>query len=133
MLYECTKRLIQYNFRDDRAVHSFTMKINFENIRDFLVFEKKVYILYDDHLLVYNFKSEKILEFATQDARKLRRENNEILIISKSTIRKIEQQTLKTIFTAENSQIVDKNSATYFVIKENKLYLYPIEKEVEIK
>ena len=133
VLDESTKRLIQYNFRDDRAVHSFTMKINFENIRDFLVFEKKVYILYDDHLLVYNFKSEKILEFATQDARKLRRENNEILIISKSTIRKIEQQTLKTIFTAENSQIVDKNSATYFVIKENKLYLYPIEKEVEIK
>ncbi len=133
LLDESTKRLIQYNFRDDRIINSFSFDLSFDNIVDLLVFERKVYFLYKNRLSIYNFKSEKIGEFYFEDARKLRRENERILIITKNKIQKIEQDTLKTIFTVDNSQIVDKNSASYFVIKGNKLYLYPIEKEIEIK
>ena len=82
LLDESTKRLIQYNFRENRVVNTFAFDLDFENLLNFLV---------------------------------------------------LTQDTLKTIFTAENSQIVDKNSASYFVIRENKLYLYPIEQEVRIK
>ena len=133
LLDESTKRLIQYNFRDDRIINSFSFDLSFDNIVDLLVFERKVYFLYKNRLSIYNFKSEKIGEFYFEDARKLRRENERILIITKNKIQKIEKDTLKTIFTVDNSQIVDKNSASYFVIKGNKLYLYPIEKEVEFK
>lgn len=133
LLDESTKRLIQYNFRDDRVINSFSFNNSFEYVIDLLVFEKKVYFLYGNHLSVYNFKSEKIAEFNLENGRKLRRENERILIITRNKIQKIENDDLKTIFTTDNSQIVDKNSASYFVIKGNKLYLYPIEKEVGIK
>lgn len=133
LLDESTKRLIQYNFRDDRIINTFSFNLNFENIIDLLIFEKKVYFLYDDHLSVYNFKSEKTADLAVENGRKLRRENDRIFIISKTAIHKIEEHALKTVFKADNSQIVDKNSASYFVIKGNKLYLYPLEKDFGIK
>ena len=133
LLDESTKSLIQYNFRDDRVINSYSFNISFDNIINLLIFEKKVYLLYQDHLLFYNLKAEKLGEFQVEAPRKLRRENDQILIISKTKIRKIAAADLETVFSADNSQIVDKNSTSYFVIKENKLYLYPIAKERMIK
>lgn len=133
LLDESTKRLIQYNYRDQRVINSVSFDINFEGIIDLLVFEKQAYFLYDNRVVIYNFKSEKIAEFNLFNGRKLRRENEQIFVVSKNDIQKIEKSALKTIFATENSQIVDKNSASYFVIKENNLYLYPIKKEVEIQ
>ena len=75
---------------------------------------------------LYNFKAEKLGEFHVETARKLRRENDQILIVAKNKIQKLQSDDLETIFSADHSQIVDKNSASYFVIKGNKLYLYPI-------
>ena len=128
LLDESTKSLIQYNFRDDRIINSYSFNISFDNIIDLLIFEKKVYLLYQDHLLFYNLKAEKLGAFQVEAPRKLRRENDQILIISKTKIRKIAAADLETVFSADNSQIVDKNSASYFVFRENKLYLYPINK-----
>ena len=128
LLDESTKRLIQYNFREDRVINSFSFDVNFDSVKDLLVYEKKVHFLYQDRLLIFNLKSEKIGEFPLEEGRKLRCENDRILIISKNKIQKVNSESLKTIFNADNSQIVDKNSASYFVIKENNLYLYPIEK-----
>ncbi len=133
LLDESTKSLIQYNFRDDRVVNSFSFNIDFNSIIDFLVFEKKVYLLYNNQLLVYSLKAEKLGAFPVIDGRKLRRENNRILIIGQSTIQKLNSDGLETAFSANNSQIVDKNSASYFVIKGNKLYLYRLAKELPIK
>ena len=133
LLDESTKSLIQYNFRDDRIINSFSFNINFDNIIDLLVFEKKVYLLYTDHLSIYNLKAEKINQFVLENGRKLRRENDQILIIAQNKIQKRKAEALETLFTADNAQIVDKNSASYFVIKENKLYLYHIAKERVIK
>ena len=126
LLDESTKSLIQYNFRDDRVMNSYSFNVSFDNIIDLLIFEKKVYLLYQDHLLIYNFKAERLGEFHVEAARKLRRENDQILILAKNKILKLRSDDLETIFSADHSQIVDKNSASYFVIKGNKLYLYPI-------
>lgn len=131
LLDESTKRLIQYNFRDDRVTNTFSFNLNFDHLIDLLIFEKKVYFLYKDRLSVYNFKFEKIAEFVFENGRKLRRENDQILVISKDKIQKIKPQTIETIFNADDSQIVDKNSSSYFVITRNKLYLYPINKDAE--
>ena len=126
LLDESTKSLIQYNFLDDRVINSYSFNVSFDNIIDLLIFEKKVYLLYQDHLLIYNFKAEKLDEFHVEVARRLRRENDQILIVAKNKILKLRSDDLETIFSADHSQIVDKNSASYFVIKGNKLYLYPI-------
>lgn len=131
LIDDSTKRLIQYNFRDDRVINTFSFNLNFDHLIDLLIFEKKVYFLYKDRLSVYNFKSEKIAEFVFENGRKLRRENDQILVISKDKIQKIKPQTIETIFNADDSQIVDKNSSSYFVITRNKLYLYPINKDAE--
>ncbi len=121
---ESTKTLIQYNFRENKVINSYPFNIDFENITDFIVFENKVYILTKAHFTVYNFKSEKLREVPFEDGRKLRRENENILVIGKNSIQKFENNSLKKIFDSENSQIVDKNSSSFFVIKANKLYLY---------
>ena len=118
------KRLVQYNFREDQIVNSFPFNINFEELTDFLVFESKVYFLGRNWFSVYNFKAEKIFETPIEDGRKLRRENQNILIMGKNTVQKWDHLTLKTVFSSMDAQIVDKNSAAYFVIKDNKLYLY---------
>ncbi len=126
LLDESMKLLIQYNFRDDRMINSFPLNIDFQNVIDLLVFDTKVYILTKTHFFNYNFKSEKLIEIPIENGKKLRRENDAILIISKDTIQKFENNSLITIFNKENSQIVDKNSASYFELKDGKLYLYKI-------
>ena len=128
LLDESTKSLVQYNFRDDRVMNSYSFNVSFDSIIDFVIFERKVYLLHHDFLSVYNFKAEMLGEFVVKDGRKIRRENDIILVISKTKIQKLITADLETLFTGENSQIVDKNSTSYFVIKENKLYLYPINK-----
>ncbi len=133
LLDESTKRLIQYHFREDKIINSHPFNIDFENIIDFIVFENKVCILTKTYFSVYNFKSEKLSETLFENGKKLRRENGNIFVIGENIIRKFEDNSLKTIFGSDNSQIVDKNSASYFVIKANKLYLYPIEKDTKNK
>ena len=126
LLDESQKRLIQYNFRDDRVINSFPLNIDFENIIDLLVFDNKVYILSKTHFSNYNFKSEKLAEIPIENGKRLRRENENILVISQNAIQKLENNSLTTIFNKENSQIVDKNSASYFELKEGKVYIYKI-------
>lgn len=128
LLDEATRRLIQYNFRTDQIINSFSFDIDYENVADILVFDNKFYLLTKRHFSVYDFKSKKLFESPLENGKRLRRENESILIVGKNTIQKLENNSLITIFKAENSQIVDKNSSAYFEIKGNKLYLYRINK-----
>ena len=128
LLDESTKRLIQYNFREDKIMNSYPVNIDFENVTDFLVFNSQIYLLSKTQLMVYNFQGSKISEFPLLEGKRFRRENNNLLAIGKNTVHLLRDSVLKIIFTAENSQIVDKNSAAYFVISANKLYLYPLNK-----
>ena len=128
LLDESTKRLIQYNFREDKIINSYPFDIDFENVTDILVFNSQVYLLTKTQLAVYNFNGNKMFEFPLTEGKRLRRENGNILVIGKNTIHFLQDRMLRIIFNAENSQIVDKNSAAYFVISANKLYLYPLNK-----
>jgi hypothetical protein len=128
LLDESTKRLVQYNFREDRIINSYPFDIDFEKITDLLVFGNRVYILTKDHFRVYSFKSEQIFEAAFESGKRLRRENDNMLIVSEHSVSAFVKGNIQEKFSVPNAQIVDKNSATYFVIKGNKLYLYGLEK-----
>ncbi|UOE40078.1 hypothetical protein MTP09_09105 [Chryseobacterium suipulveris] len=128
LLDESTKRLIQYNFRQDAVSNSFALNFSFDEIVDMLVFENRLYLLKKENLTVFEMRTGKSFQLTLENGRKLRRENENILVIGQNQIQSIENGELKTIFKAANSAIVDKNSATYFEVSANKLYLYQLEK-----
>lgn len=139
LLDESTKRLIQYNFRNDTTVNSYSFAPNFDDLIDLMVFENKVYFLSKNSFKVYNFKFEKIFEAEVENAKRFRRENDVVIVVTKNSILKyIPATTLLKIFEDPDAQIVEKNTLAYFEIKENKLYLYTQEnfktkKEVKIE
>ncbi|MCX8524352.1 hypothetical protein OF897_10570 [Chryseobacterium formosus] len=134
LLDESTKRLLQYNFRNDTTINSFPFDANFDDLIDLLVFENKVYILTKTQFRVYNLKFEKLFEAPVENGKRFRRENEVILIIAKNTIFKyIPEKELAKIFEDPDAQIVDKNSLAYFEVKGNKLYLYSLENIADIK
>ncbi|MCX8531152.1 hypothetical protein [Chryseobacterium luquanense] len=134
LLDESTKRLLQYNFRNDTTINSFPFDANFDDLIDLLVFENKIYILTKTQFRVYNLKFEKLFEASVENGKRFRRENEIILIIAKNTIFKyIPEKELTKIFEDPDAQIVDKNSLAYFEVKGNKLYLYSLENIADIK
>ncbi|MDY0930166.1 hypothetical protein [Chryseobacterium sp. CFBP8996] len=134
LLDESTKRLLQYNFRNETTINSFPFDASFDEVIDLLVFETKVYILSKNQFRVYNLKFEKLFEAPVENAKRFRRENEVILIIAKNTIFKYNpEKGLVKIFEDPDAQIVDKNSLSYFEIKGNKLYLYTLEDIADIK
>jgi len=60
LLDDSTKRLIQYNFRNDTTINSYPFDISFEDLMDMLVYENKVYILTRKHIRIYSLKFEKL-------------------------------------------------------------------------
>ena len=125
LLDESTRRLLQYNFRNDTTINSYPFDGGFDDIIDLLVFENKVYILSKDLFRVYSLKFEKLFEAEVTDAKRFRRENEMVLIITKNSILKFSSdQKITKIFEDLDAQIVDKNSLAFFEIKGNKLYLY---------
>ena len=128
LLDESSKRLLKYNFRDDKIINAYPFDIDFENIIDFLVDQQKVYVLSSKTFTVYDFNARKQKEIPINSGRRIVRENQNILVITQKEILLLENEELNPIFQDENAQIVDKNSASYFVIRDNKLYLYPIQK-----
>lgn len=128
LLDESSKTLIQYQFRQNRILNSLPMNMDFDKIIDLLVFDEKIYLLNEKAFIVFDFKGNKIFENAVSQPKRLRRENDQIFIIENSQILKLENTTLVKIFGSENSKIVDKNSSSFFELKDNKLYLYRIKK-----
>lgn len=125
LLDESTKRLIQYNFRNDTTVNSYSFAPNFDDLIDLMVFENKVYFLSKDSFKVYNLNFEKLFEAPVENGKRFRRENNVIVVVTKNSILKyIPGTELAKIFEDTDAQIVDKNTLAYFEIKGNKLYLY---------
>lgn len=125
LLDESTRRLLQYNFRNDTTINSYPYDGGFEDIIDLLVFENKVYVLSKKLFRVYNLKFEKLFEAEVANAKRFRRENEMVLIITKSSILRFSpDQKITKIFEDPDTQIVDKNSLAFFELKGNKLYLY---------
>lgn len=129
LLDDSTKRLIQYNFRNDTTINSYPFDISFEDLTDLLVYENKIYILTKKHIRIYTPKFEKLYEEAIENGKRFRRENDIILVITDNSILQyIPEKGMDIIFKDPEAQIVDKNILSYFDISGNKLYLYNLEK-----
>lgn len=132
LLDESTKRLIQYNFRNETIINSYPFDASFDDLTDLLVYENKIYILTRQQIRVYTFKFEKIFEAPVENGKRFRRENEFILVITNNAILKyVPEKEMVKIFQDPEAQIVDKNTLSYFEIKANKLYLYGLEKNKE--
>ena len=125
LLDESTRRLLQYNFRNDTTINSYPFDGDFDDIIDLLVYENKVYVLSKKLFSVYNLEFEKLFETEIIHAKRFRRENEIILIITKNSILSFgSDEKMITVFEDPEAQIVDKNNLAFFEIKANKLYLY---------
>ncbi|WBV61212.1 hypothetical protein PFY12_03605 [Chryseobacterium camelliae] len=134
LMDESTKRLLQYNFRNETTINSYPFDANFDDLIDLLVYDNKVYVLTKKQFRVYTLKFEKLFEAEVENGKRFRRENDMILIVAKNTIFKyILDKELVKIFEDPDAQIVDKNTLAYFEIKANKLYLYTPENSKETK
>lgn len=134
LLDDSTKRLIQYNFRNNTTINSYPFDASFDDLMDLLVFENKVYILTRKHIRVYSLKFEKLFEAPLENGKRFRRENEVIVVIADNSIFRYDpEKGMVKIFGDPDAQIVDKNILSYFEIKANKLYLYSLEKIKETK
>ncbi|WP_076597251.1 hypothetical protein [Chryseobacterium sp. RU33C] len=129
LLDDSTKRLIQYNFRNDTTINSYPFDISFEDLMDMLVYENKVYILTRKHIRIYSLKFEILFEAPLENGKRFRRENDMILVVAGNFVSQyVPEKGISTVFEDQEAQIVDKNILSYFAIKGNKLYLYSFEK-----
>lgn len=134
LLDDSTKRLIQYNFRNETTINSYPFDVSFDDLTDLLVYESKVYILTRKHIRIYSLKFEKLFEEPLENGKRFRRENDAILVIAGNSILKyVPEKGMVKVFEDPDAQIVDKNILSYFAIKANKLYLYSLEKIKEAK
>lgn len=134
LLDESTKRLIQYNFRNETIINSYPFDASFDDLMDLLVYENKIYILTKQAFRVYTFKFEKIFEAPVENGKRFRRENEFILVITNNSILKyVPEKEMVKIFQDPKARIVDKNTLSYFEIKANKLYLYSLENNNETR
>ena len=134
LLDDSTKRLIQYNFRNETMINSYPFDVSFDDLTDLLVYENKVYILTRKHIRIYTLKFEKLFEAPLENGKRFRRENDTIMVIAGNSILKyVPEKGLIKVFEDPDAQIVDKNILSYFAIKANKLYLYSLEKIKEIR
>ena len=125
---QSSKSLIQYNYRTEKVLSTYAFNIEYEGLKDFLVYNNQLYWLTEKGFQVYNFQGELLYEQPISDGHRLQRENDTVFIIGKQSIQKFNGQNVYTAFKSEDAQIVDKNSSAYFELKGNKLYLYRIGK-----
>lgn len=128
-----SKTIIQYNFREEKVLNKYSFFADLAEVIDLIIHEKNIYILRKNNLTVLNIQSEKITEISLENARKLRRENNAIFVIGENSIFKLVGSDLSLLFYCDECKIVDKNTSSFFAIKGNNLYLYPLEKKMSIK
>lgn len=127
LLDESMKRLVQYNFRENRVINSTPFTFSSDDIRDFLIFGDQVFILYKNLLSVRDLLGRERFAITLENGQKLRRENDRIYIITSSNISQLADQSLKTVFSPASAEIVDKNSGAYFEISGNKVYIYRLD------
>ncbi len=129
LLDESSKRLVQYNYRNNIEINSFPLNINFDVLKGILVFDKKLYTISEDRFTVYDFKGNLLFDQQMDHPKKLYRENEDVYIIcEKEIFRYRNSQTIENVFFKKDAKIVDKNSSSYFELKGGKFYLYKIEK-----
>jgi len=124
LLDDSNKTLFQYNFRTNSVINSFPFNINIESMKDFLVYNNKIYILRDNVFEVYSTKANLLFSANIINAKKLRRINDDILVFTNQSVKKFDGKTLTEIFQNPAAKIVDKNSSGFLALIKDKLYLY---------
>lgn len=124
LIDESNKTLIQYNFRSSSVISSFPFSINLQSLRDFLVYDNRIYILRNNAFEVYDATATLLFAKKLMDAKKLRRINNDILVFESQAVQKFDGKNLSEIFRNESAKIVDKNNAGFLALIKDKLYLY---------
>jgi len=125
LLDDSSKKLIQYNYRNNKIVNSFPFYQNMEDILDMLAYENKVYLLKKNSFLVLNLRGEILDKIELNLPTKLKRENESILVFTKpELIQYSTDKKVKKLSYKQDSEIVDKNKSGFLVRSKNKLYLY---------
>ena len=124
LIDDSNKTLFQYNFRSNSVINSFPFNINLQSLEDFLVYNNKIYILRENILEVYNTRASLLYSAPITYGKKLRRNNDDILIFENQSIKKFDGKNLTEIFQNPNAKIVDKNNAGFLALIKDKLYLY---------
>lgn len=125
LLEESTRRLLKYNFREQKILSSYPFHSELADIRDLMVYEDKVYMLYPDKFAVQDLSGNILFSQELRRGVRLRRENSNVQIVSKNKIYQYAAGgNLKKIFEVPGARIVDKNSTAYFAVVGNMLYLY---------
>lgn len=128
LLDERMNRLVSYDFRNERILYERPLMRIDETVTDLIVHKNTAYILVSPGLVTIELQTGSISEFALAGARRIARENLGIFILEKQAIWLLDNGNLK-LWHTEPTGIVDKNSTSFFAIKDNKLYLYPIKKQ----
>lgn len=130
LLDESSRRLLQYNYRQDLILNSFPLGFDFDRIIAMLVYENRLYLIDNSDFKVYDLKGNLLFKESLKNPIKLSRENNKIFIIGKEEILGYDiRDGLKPVFQKSGSRFVDKNSISFVAVKDGKVYLYKIENE----
>ena len=125
ILEESSKRLIQYNYKTNSVLNSYAVHFSFEGLKNMLVCNGMIYLLSDTLFEVFTLKGTSVFSKNVDKPLKLYRQNDTIFIISENQIFSFDaQKQLQTVFVRENSKFVDKNSTSYFELRDGKVYIY---------
>lgn len=125
LLDDSSKRLILYNFREDRVLSSAMVNADLTGLVDLLVFNNTVYMLKKNQLEIISLDSGTVHHIAIENAKRLSRTNMAINIIGNSYIAEVTADlSVKINFEDPAATFVDKNSNGYFAVGANKVYLY---------
>lgn len=122
---DSTKNLINYNFQNNTALQSFAFREGL-NALDILVYRDFVFVVRTSEFLVMKVDGTKVFSATINNGKRLRREGNDIYIIAKNEIYCFADGRWRVDFSVPNASFVDKNKEAYFVVENNKLYLYRI-------
>lgn len=127
LLEESSRRLIQYNFRNQQVINSFPLTLDFSDVNSMVVFNQKLYLISSKAFHVYDFKGNQLVQKEIPNLKKIKRENERILLFTPNEIYTYTSlEGISEDFSKASAEIVDKNSASYFEYRANKVYLYEI-------
>lgn len=129
LLDESSQRLIQYNFRSRQVINSFPLALNFAEIVSLVIYNQNAYLITKDGFQVFDFKGGLLFEHQIPNLRKIKRENDQIVLFTTQAIYSYTPQNgINKEFFQPSAEIVDKNSKAYFEYRKNKVYLYKIKR-----
>lgn len=129
LLDDASKKIVQYNHRNNKVISSYNFNQKLGEIIDFLVYEEKIYTITATTFSIHNLHGDQLYKSSVTNPNHLRREDQNIYIFTPSRLIKIDTKNNTTEDTKlASGEIVDKNNAVFLVWINNKFYLYPPDK-----